>query len=154
MFDKLRALLGADKDTADDGDKTEPHHLAVAALLIEAASLDGEMADEERTTIARLLSEKFGFESAVTQELIARAAAHHADAVEIFNFTRAIKDTFDAQERIQMIEMLWEVVYADKVLHDYEANLLRRVTGLLHVPDRIAGEAKKRVRTRLGIDAR
>jgi uncharacterized tellurite resistance protein B-like protein len=51
-----------------------------------------------------------------------------------------------------IIEMLWEVVYADGVLHDYEANLLRRIGGLIYVSDRDRGAARKRVMKRLGID--
>ncbi|TNE57069.1 MAG: TerB family tellurite resistance protein [Alphaproteobacteria bacterium] len=154
MFNKLLALFGASNETAAEGTKNHPHHLAVASLLIEAASLDGSIAEDEMATISRLLSEKFEFDVAATEDLMRQAADNHADAVEIFSFTRTIKDKFDADERIEMIEMLWEVVYADEVLHDYEANLLRRVGGLLHVPDRQVGEAKKRVRARLGIDAR
>jgi len=50
------------------------------------------------------------------------------------------------------VEMLWEVVYADGVLHDYEANLLRRIGGLIYVSDMDRGNARKRVMTRLGIE--
>ena len=65
-------------------------------------------------------------------------------------FTRAVNDGFAPEDRIQVIEMLWEVVYADGELHDYEASLLRRITGLLYVSDRDSGEARKRVLARLG----
>ena len=53
------------------------------------------------------------------------------------------------EERIELIEMIWEVVYADGELHDYEANLLRRLGGLLYVSDRERGDARKRVLARL-----
>jgi uncharacterized tellurite resistance protein B-like protein len=65
--------------------------------------------------------------------------------------TRAIVDRFDEAERVGMIEMLWEVVYADGRVDDYEANLLRRVGGLIYVSDRDRGEARKRVEARLGL---
>ena len=153
MFDKLRALLGSGKEETDTNKPARQHHLAVTALLLEAASLDGDIGEREKATIARLISQKFDFDAEATAALMREATAEQATAVEIYNFTRQIKDTFDADERVEMIEMLWEVVYADEELHDYEASLLRRVSGLLHVPDRIAGDAKKRVRDRLGIDA-
>ena len=60
-------------------------------------------------------------------------------------------DFFEPEERIALIEMLWEVAYADGELHDYEASLIRRITGLLYVSDRDSGEARKRVRARLGL---
>ncbi len=73
---------------------------------------------------------------------LADEVAHNA--VELSRFTRRIRDDFDHDERIEMVEMLWRVVYADGVVHDHEANLLRRVAGLLYVSDRESGEARKR----------
>ena len=55
------------------------------------------------------------------------------------------------EERVKIIEMLWEVAYADGVVHHYEANLIRRINGLLYVSDRDSGAARKRVAARLGI---
>ena len=63
----------------------------------------------------------------------------------------AVKDGFDQEERIRLIEMLWEVAYADGELHDYEASLMRRITGLLYISDRDSGEARQRVLARLGL---
>ncbi len=62
-----------------------------------------------------------------------------------------INESFAPAERVTVIEMLWEVAYADGILHDYEANLVRRVGGLLFVPDHDTGEARKRVLARLGL---
>ena len=67
------------------------------------------------------------------------------NAVEMSRFTSLLRDQFDHEERIEMIEMLWHVVYVDGKIHDHEANLLRRVAGLLYVSDRESGEARKRV---------
>ena len=62
----------------------------------------------------------------------------------------AINDHYDHADRLAVMEMLWEVVYADGRLHAYEANLIRRVGGLLHITDRERGEARKRVLARVG----
>ena len=62
-----------------------------------------------------------------------------------------VKAAFSQEERIELMEMLWEVVYADGELHHYEANLMRRLAGLLQVSDRDAGSARKRARKRLGL---
>jgi uncharacterized tellurite resistance protein B-like protein len=67
------------------------------------------------------------------------------------SFTRTIKDGYSPEDRVEIIEMLWEVAYADGVLHDYEANLLRRVGGLIYVSDQDRGDARKRVLTRMGL---
>jgi len=79
------------------------------------------------------------------EDLLAAGEKASDDSVEWQGFTRAIKDGFEPEERIALIEMLWEVAYADGELHDYEASLIRRITGLLYVSDRDSGEARKRV---------
>src|SRR3546814_13811923 len=68
-------------------------------------------------------------------------------SVEVFGFTREIKNAFSPEERIQMMEMLWEVAYADGALHDLEASLLSRLPGLLTVSDRDGGLARTRVQS-------
>jgi uncharacterized tellurite resistance protein B-like protein len=151
MFEKLRAALRSKDTETEAASAHKDHQIAAAVLLIEAATLDGIFGEVEKETIAVLLAQRFDFDQTATSELIETAIEHHGNSVEIFSFTRQIKDHFDEVERVEMIEMLWEVVYADDHLHDFEANLLRRVTGLLHVPDRASGEAKKRVRARLGL---
>jgi len=126
---------------------------AAAALMIEAAVMDGHFDDDERETISRLLAERFEIDGDDLAKVIEEAEAAVADSVELFSFTRELRNDFDHESRVQMVEMLWEVAYADGVLHDYEANLIRRVTGLLHVSDRESGDARKRVLERLDIAA-
>ena len=78
------------------------------------------------------------------------AAGNAVDTVpEIYGFTRTIRNNFTHAERVTMLELLWEVAYADGVLHDYEASLLRQVTGLLYVTDQESGAARKRALERL-----
>ena len=75
-----------------------------------------------------------------------------ADSSDLYGFTRIIKDNFSEEERIRMIEMLWEVAYSDGERHHFEANLVRRVAGLIYVSDRESGEARKRVFKTLGLN--
>jgi uncharacterized tellurite resistance protein B-like protein len=153
MFDRLKRLLTATGPTADRprAHSFEERQLAAAALLVEAATMDGNFDDDERARIEGLLRHRFALSTTETTELISEAAATAAASVQWQGFTRAIKDGFDQAERVELIEMLWEVAYADGELHDYEASLLRRITGLLYVPDRESGEARKRVLERLGL---
>ncbi len=105
----------------------------------------------ERARIRQLVQERFALNGEEAAELIAEAEKAAAESVAFQGFTSAIKNGFDHDERVQLIEMLWEVVYADGELHDYEASLLRRVTGLLYVSDRESGDARKRVLARHGL---
>mgnify|MGYP001344760602 CR=1 FL=1 len=140
--------------TKKAGDNAGPHshdelQLAAAALLVEAATLDGHYGEAEQAAIGALLRQKFGLNDAEAGSLHDLAVAEQGEANQLLGFTRVIKDRYDEQERIELIEMVWEVAYADGELHAFEANLLRRLGGLLYVSDRDRGEARKRVLARL-----
>ena len=114
--------------------------------------MDGEFDDAEAKTILRLIRERFSLSEDEAESLLADAKKAQEETNHLLRFTQAIKDGFPLEERVNIIEMLWEVAYADGELHPFEANLVRRVTGLLYVPDQESGRARKRVLARLGID--
>lgn len=155
MFARLKNLMsdtmGAADKKASQVHSFEEKQLAAAALMVEAARLDSDFDETERTRIETLLQDHFSLKPDEAKDLLAAAEEASEDSVQWQGFTRSIKDGFDQDERVAIIEMLWEVAYADGELHDYEASLIRRITGLLYVPDRESGEARKRVRIRLGV---
>ena len=124
---------------------------AVAVLMVEAARLDGHFETAERDRIQDLLARRFGLNPWAAADLVARAERTATESVAWQGFTQTIKEAMDEGERIGVLELLWEVAYADGHLHDYEASLLRRVAGLLYVSDRANGEARLRVMARMGI---
>jgi len=143
MISRLKKLFtGAETPQTRKQDDLK---LAAAALLVEAAVMDGTFADAERTVVTRLLQERFDLNTAEVDDLLAEAEAAIEQSSELYTLTRTIKDQFEHDERIGLIEMLWEVAYADGKLHDYESNLVRRLAGLLYISDRESGEARKRV---------
>lgn len=152
MWDKLKSLVGAGSaaDGGDDGH--DPVSFAVAAVLVEAARMDQHFDEAEHATIARHLAERFDLAETDAHQLVADAEAEVADAAEVYGYTRTIKDAMDADERREVLQMAWEVAYTDGELHSFEANLMRRLAGLLHVGDQENGQARKaalaRVNTR------
>lgn len=152
MLDRLKQLFQPDAASGPPGPRSfDALQLAAAALMVEAATMDSRFDADERSRISQLVQERFALDTQETADLIAEAEKAATESVAFQGFTSAIKDGFDHDERVQLIEMLWEVVYADGELHDYEASLLRRVTGLLYVSDRESGDARKRVLERHGI---
>ncbi len=153
MLAKLRIFLlerGGQATAADGRHSDDELHLAAAALMVEAARLDGAFDEEERAHIGAILRQRFELDDESVAALI-DAAVGAVDAIpEIYGFTRTIRDNFTHDERVAMMQMLWEVAYADGELHDYEASLLRQVAGLLYVTDQESGAARKRARERLG----
>ena len=152
MIEQIRKLLlGASNQAGSGLNVDSDGNVAAAALLVEAASIDGEFGLEERQAIAALIAQKFAMNSDEIEALIEEAERAVERSVDHYGFARQVKEAYDHDARVGLIEMLWEVAYADGVVHDFEANLVRRVSGLLHVPDREAGDAKKRVIERLDI---
>jgi uncharacterized tellurite resistance protein B-like protein len=152
MLERLKQLFQADPDSGPSGARrVDALQLAAAALMVEAATMDSAFDANERSRISQLVQERFALSPQDAAELIAEAEQAAAESVAFQGFTNAVKNGFDHDERVQLIEMLWEVVYADGTLHDYEASLLRRVTGLLYVSDRESGDARKRVLARHGL---
>lgn len=149
MLGLLKSLLGL--SAPDRSDSPSPR-LAVAALMVEAGKLDGRFDEAERRRALALLAHRFELDEAAAGRLLAEAETLNARSVQLVGMTQAVKNAFDQDQRIEVLEMLWEVVYADGHLHDYEANLLRRLAGLVYVPDQEAGAARKRVLARLGLE--
>ena len=148
MIDRIKAMMFKRDEPVPPEDKLPA---AAAALLIESAALDGQFDDDERDTISRLLGQRFELSPDDVAELIAEGEKAVEASVELYGFTRILKDGLDHDGRVELMEMLWQVVYADGVLHDYEANLVRRVAGLLYVPDKEVGLARKRALESLDI---
>lgn len=149
MLDRIKAIL-RDRPVAQETDGFDQLQLAVAVLLVEAARMDNEFDADERAAIAQLLVRRFDLDAPAAERLVQRAEDHAEQSVEFYTLTRTVKDAFEHEDRVEFMQMLWEVAYADGVLHDHEANLMRRVTGLLHVDDRESGEARKRALRQLG----
>ncbi|HUC12381.1 MAG TPA: TerB family tellurite resistance protein [Stellaceae bacterium] len=126
--------------------------LALTALLVEAAHGHDHFDASDRAVIERLLERRFSLSPGDARALLAAGERAADRSVELFGFTRIINERLSFQQRVELIEMLWEVAYADGVLDEYEDSLLRRVGGLIYVPDRERGMARQRVLKRLGID--
>ena len=147
----LSILFGNDAVIADEATGFADEQVAAAVLMVETARLDGSVQPAERDRIQSLLARRFGLTPWVAAELLARAERTASESVAWQGLTHTLKEALDQEERIAILEMLWEVAYADGALHDYEASLLRRVAGLLYVSDRDNGEARLRVMAKLGI---
>jgi uncharacterized tellurite resistance protein B-like protein len=154
MIDSIRAWIsksGSNGRNTSDPAQSELE-LALTALLIEAAYSDNHFDGPERAVIARLIERRFNLLPSDVRALLATGEAAATESVELFHFTRIINERLSYEERVELIEMMWEVAYADRVLDEYEDSLLRRVGGLIYVPDPERGIARQRVLRRLGLD--
>jgi uncharacterized tellurite resistance protein B-like protein len=148
MLSRVFDFLTGSAPPKDESDELE---LAVAALMIEAARMDNDFSSEERATIERLLAAKFHMAPAEAHDLIEKAAEKVHHSTQFFPFTQAICKALEPEQRGHIIEMLWKVAYADGVLDPHEDMLLRRLAGLIHVPDRERMLARQRALAKLGM---
>jgi uncharacterized tellurite resistance protein B-like protein len=125
--------------------------LSVAVLLVEAARQDDSFEPRERMVIEQLLARQFDLTHEECLELVEAAERRVAEMVQIHGHTREVFENTTPAERIRLVEMLWEVAYADGVLDPEEDLLIRRIAGLIAVEDRDRVMARQRVAAKLGI---
>jgi uncharacterized tellurite resistance protein B-like protein len=148
MIDRVLDFLTG-RRTPEVAESPDELELAVAALLIEAARMDDQFDAAERATIERVLAEKFDLSSEAVRSLLEAAEAAVRQSTQFFPFTRQIVQRISHEDRAHILEMMWEVAYADGVLDPHEDALLRRIAGLIHVPDRERGLARQRALEKL-----
>ena len=151
MLEKLEGWIktfSTDETVAPKGDHDWAETLA--GLLIEAAMADGVLDQDERASISHALTSQLDLSEKEVATIIDSAIVAHEDRIEIHSLVRTIRSEADAEDRIAIMEMAWMVVLADGQMHEYEAQLMRRLAGLLFVEDVDSGRAAKRARARLG----
>ena len=119
--------------------------LATAALLFEMLRADAEEHPKERRTLEQALQTRFDLNRAETRELAALADREASDATSLYQFTGLINQHFSPEQKVQVIEMLWQVAFADGRLDPYEEALVRKIAGLIYVPHRDFIRSKHRV---------
>ncbi len=123
----------------------DDYRLAAAALLVHAAAVDGEMTQSERDKLHAVIKQRFGLDDALTDELIEKATAAEHEAVDLCHFTHLLSRALDEAGRARIIEMMWEIVYADGRRDELEVNLLWRAADLLGVSPRERIELRQRI---------
>ena len=116
----------------------------VASLLIHAAKIDEIYTDEENEIIKKTLI-KLGAENSNIDKIMTKATIDEENSNQILDLTREIKNT-DESNKIKIIEALWEIIYSNKKADMYEANLMRRLAGLLYIDNKIMGDIKERIK--------
>jgi uncharacterized tellurite resistance protein B-like protein len=151
----IESILGWLTGAPSDGgtQSRDELQLALAALLVEAAHSHDHFDERERAVVAQLLERRFKLSHADARALLSAGEREADRSAELFHLTRIVNERLSFEQRIELVEMLWEVAYVDGVLDQYEDSLLRRVGGLIYVPDRERGMARQRVLGRLGLDA-
>ncbi|HEU0081939.1 MAG TPA: TerB family tellurite resistance protein [Bradyrhizobium sp.] len=148
MLDTLRQFIGdlvspaaSEPRAFDDGD----YRLAATALLVHVISLDGAPTEVEKRKLHSLLESRFKLDPGTADQLIASATLVEGEAVDLYHFTSVIMRSVDEEGRLRIVEMMWELVYADGQVTEFEDNVVWRAADLLGVSSRDRIELKHRV---------
>jgi uncharacterized tellurite resistance protein B-like protein len=147
MFEAFRnfvaEIVEGDKHAAHFAE--DDYRLAAAALLVHAAAIDGNMSQIERDKLRTLVKGHFELGDAVADELIDQATAVEHESVDLYHFTSVLNRSLNEAGRAKIVEMMWEIVYADGTRDELEDNLLWRAADLLGVSQRERVELRRRV---------
>ncbi len=152
MFGKLRDLIqNKTKGPQDDHDR---FMVAACVLFLEVAGADETISEGERAAVERILKDRFNLNGPAVTELALAAARKRDQATDLFQFSQVLNKGLAEDEKIKIVEALWEIVYADNVVDENEEYLLRRFSALLDLNHSKMIAAKLKVRDRLDESAR
>ena len=141
-----------DAALASDGERADRHtiEVATAALLVEISRMDGEITAAERAAVLAAVRGKFGLTDAEAQQLVDLAEAEARQANDYYQFTSIITKRFSREQRIRVVELLWEIAYADATACPFEEHLVRKLADLIYVDHADFIHAKLKARTAAG----
>ncbi|MEQ1900597.1 MAG: TerB family tellurite resistance protein [Devosia sp.] len=131
MFEAISRLFSKGATTVAANDPK----LAVAALLVHLASVDGSVKDEERAALRGVLMDYYALDEAEVDRLVAEATRQDSEAVDFYRFTSSLS-TLPDDERVEIVRMMWQVVFADRKNHELEDNMVWRIAELIGVSAR------------------
>ena len=145
MFSNLKTAFQNITSKNKNEDEYEGEDIqAVIILLLEACQIDGDTGKIELEYIKKLLIKKFNFTPDQAEKNLIEALEKSDERIEIFSQIKIILNEMNHEERIDVIEMMWGVILSDGVIDDFEANLMRRMNGLLYVSGEESALAKQR----------
>jgi uncharacterized tellurite resistance protein B-like protein len=135
MLQALKKLIAevADGDHHPDRFAEDDYRLAAAALLVHTGNIDGNLGERERKRLRTIIQQNFNLDDASTDELLAEAIDVERDAIDLYHFTSKLNRTLDEKGRARMVEMMWQIVFADGTVSEFEDNLIWRAADLLGV---------------------
>ena len=143
MFQSLKNIFSGDQGINLENQNDEIDILC--GLMIEAANTDGKITQEELNKISNSLINVFKEDPKIVEEGLSKAFENKDNSRSLYFYTSKLNKSYTDEQKIELIEVLWEIILADNELHDFETNLIRRLAGLLYISDVECGNAKIRV---------
>jgi uncharacterized tellurite resistance protein B-like protein len=149
LKDIFDTLVGPDPDSPVE--RQRALQLATAVLLVEVMRANSSKASVERQAVVKALHQRFGLDDAALVQLLAQAEQAAENAYDYHRFTACINDDCTQEQKIQIVESLWQVAYADAQLDAYEHHTISKIAGLLYVTHGEYIGAKMRAKEAAGL---
>lgn len=147
MLRQIRKLFEQIGDS-EDIEKSDASDLRMisAALLAEVATVDHNLDERERETLAAVLQQHYRLEADEASELVEEALSHREDATSLYEFTQTVNREFDDQNKYLLVRQMWQVALADGTIEPFEEHLIRRVADLIYLPHGLFTRARAEAR--------
>jgi len=142
MIDLMKKLVAGAPQPEDSHE--EKLRLAAAALLFRALYVDGDARPEEEDQIRQIVTQEFGLSEGEVDTLLAEAGDAARNANDLYGWTRVVNAEYSHDEKIYLMEKLWQVILADGRIDPHEHGLMRRLAGLIYVSDSDSAQARMR----------
>jgi uncharacterized tellurite resistance protein B-like protein len=143
VIDLLKKYFGADSSGATQpGAADHDIRVATCALFVEMANIDGEFAEAERNDIVRMLTGEYGLSDDDANELMRLAHKELDGSIDLWRFTNLVNQNYSKEEKIQIVELIWRLVYADGHLSEHENYLIHKMGKMLRLSHRELINAK------------
>ena len=142
MLQSLKKIFAGDQILNNETENKEIDILS--GLMIEAANTDGEVTQDELNKISQSLINIFKEDPKVVEVSLLKAFENKDNSRSLYFYTSKLNKSYSNENKIKLIEVLWEIILADNEIHDFETNLIRRLAGLLYISDVECGNAKIR----------
>ncbi len=143
MFESFLNFFNQSKSNIDKNNN-DHNLMLISGILVEAAAIDGKIDKSEVSKIKRSLVNFFEITHDKSSEIVDKSLNEIDASNSFYYFTSKINKEYEYDKKIELIEILWEIILADGEIHDFESNLIRRLSGLLYVSDIDCGNAKKK----------
>jgi uncharacterized tellurite resistance protein B-like protein len=146
VIDSIKRLFlkSKNRNSGHERGAAEKISVAVCALFLEMSRVDGEFAEAERRNILRLLQEHCDIPETEVEALMEASESALADSIDLWQFTNLINQNYSRQEKVKVIEMVWQVLYADGSVDKHEDYLVRKLAKLLRLTHKELIDAKRR----------
>ena len=115
----------------------------IASILIECGYEDGDLSENEKLRISKILEKKLSLSTADVNNIIKEALDNKNNTVEIYSLIRSLREQLPHDEILTLFISMWEIVLIDDKVDDFEAALMRKLVGLFHITDRESAEARQ-----------